>query len=328
MRVFPWLIAATLCTHLPAHSYNTGSVAFTHDNDGIAGSDRNYSSGLFLEFNSASTQSLATNGPTWLQYPASWLLSDGINQGWSMRLSQQIWTPTDIELVEPRPDERPYAGTLMFHTQLYQHTSTKSEKYRFMLGYIGPASFAEDGQRWLHSIIGSDDPNGWDYQIDNQALFQLSYERQQALVQQAYLNGMELELSSMGRADLGNFRSEVGAAGSIRLGTGLKQTLGSVTTSQGRYIDNGLLARSRRGYFGFLTLEARYRFNDITLSGDRPEPVYPVSLEHTQFSMLTGFVYYRPQWGASLTLNTTSREYKEDRNSLHTHGSFNVFWRL
>ncbi len=328
MKFTPWGIAALLAIHMPVQAYNMGSITFSHDNDGIVGTDRNYSSGLFLELHSAISPSLATNAPPLIQIPAELLLQDGTKQGWSMRLSQQIWTPSDIEIVEPQPNERPYAGTMMFDTQVYQYTAMHADKFQGLIGIIGPASLAKDGQRWLHSIIGSDDPNGWEYQIDNTFLFQFGYERHQALLRNEFLNGLDIEFGAIGRANAGNYRSEAAVGGMLRFGSSLSQTYGAVGTMPGRYVETGFLATSPAGSFMYMGLEARYRFNDITITGDRPDPSYSINIEHRQISSVVGFVYYQPRWGASLSLHTSTKEFEEDRHSLNNNGSLSVFWRL
>ncbi|WP_413112850.1 lipid A deacylase LpxR family protein [Thaumasiovibrio sp. DFM-14] len=322
------LLAVALLFSTTVSASNMGSIAFIHDNDGIAGTDRHYSAGMFFEFYSASSRYLAIDAPPLIQYPAKWLLNEGYQQGWSFRLSQSIWTPSDIELEQPQPNERPYAGTLLLGGQIYQYTNNFSEKFQLEAGVVGPAALTKYGQRWLHDLIGSDSPNGWDYQVNNRGLFQLGYERQHALQTHSYLNGLDSEFSLQGRAQMGNFRSEIASGGVWRLGSPLGQSFGAVSFVPGRHVESGLFATSRQGWFIYSGIEMRYRLYDVTLSSDRPEPIYPVTLQRPQASMITGATYYQPRWGASLSFITTTKTFSEDRHTFSHYGSLNMFWRV
>ncbi|GAM62259.1 hypothetical protein JCM19232_5223 [Vibrio ishigakensis] len=60
---------------------------------------------------------------------------------------------------------------------LYSIASTEINSYSLMLGTTGPNSYAEEGQKFVHSIIKSDDPQGWDNQIENQVVLNFTYNR-------------------------------------------------------------------------------------------------------------------------------------------------------
>lgn len=91
------IIAAPMFT-FPVHA---ATVSLSIDNDGVIGTDREYTSGLFLR----------------------WSSDPGLI-GYSIEIGQQMWTPSDIELTEPLPNERAYAGFLYTQARLYQQTDT------------------------------------------------------------------------------------------------------------------------------------------------------------------------------------------------------------
>ncbi|PSW05492.1 lipid A deacylase LpxR family protein [Photobacterium lipolyticum] len=310
-------------------AYNSGSLSFAIDNDGIVTTDQNYTNGLFLEFNSAASNMIESDAPSPIRQIARLLpLDSAISQGWNLQIGQQIWTPEDIEATEPVPDEHPYAGLLFFATGIYQYSPARVDKYSFMLGTVGPNALAEEGQRFIHAIIGSDEPMGWDFQIRNQVVFNIGYQghhllnREQAGLMEQY------DVSGVGRINIGNYQSEAALGAVGRWGSNLIANFGSVGFTPGKFFDVSVLSTSASGYHLFTGIEGRYRFNDITVEGDRPDEVPDTHIEHLQATAVAGFVYYQPKWGLSLSLATGTREFKEDKHSTHSNGSFEIFWRL
>jgi len=310
-------------------AYNSGSISFSIDNDGIVATDQNYSNGIFLEFNSAASNMLELAAPSPVRQIAGLLpLNSAASQGWNFRIGQQMWTPEDIEATEPVPDEHPYAGLLFVETGIYQYSPARVDKYSFMFGTVGPNALAEEGQKFIHYIIGSDEPKGWQYQVENQVVFNLGYQGHRLLSRsQAWLMD-QYDVSGVGRINVGNYQSEAALGTVGRWGTHLDSNFGSVGFTPGKFFDVSVLSTSASGYYLFTGIEGRYRFNDITVEGDRPDEVPDNHVEHLQATAVAGFVYYQPKWGLSLSLATGTREFKEDRHSTHSNGSFEIFWRL
>ncbi|MGF1686759.1 lipid A deacylase LpxR family protein [Photobacterium japonica] len=313
----------------PVSAFSASSVSFSMDNDGIVGTDQNYTNGVFLEFNASPTSSLSAHAPTPIRQVATLFpLNDDAQQGWSVRLGQQMWTPEDIETTEPVANDRPYAGILFLESGIYQYASTYADKFDVMLGVIGPNAFAEQSQKFIHEIIGSDDPMGWDHQIEHDILLNLGYQGHRLLTRQPAWGMESYELSAVGRVNAGNYQSEAAIGGVLRWGNHLTDNFGTTGFNPGKWVDVGMLSSSASGYFFFAGIEGRYRFNDITIEGDRPDNVPDTHIEHWQATAVLGGVYYQPRWGASLSFATNSPEFKEDERSSTSMGSLEVFWRF
>ncbi|KLV05392.1 hypothetical protein ABT56_11795 [Photobacterium aquae] len=310
-------------------AFNAGSFAFSIDNDGIVGTDQNYTNGVFFEYNSASTLSLENDAPIPFAYIANWLpLDENRSKNWNLRLGQQMWTPEDIEANSPPDGERPYAGLLFLEGGIRQFSPLSVDKYNLMIGTVGPNAFAEDTQKFIHSIIGSDDPMGWDTQIDNQLVFNLGYEGHRLLTRDKAWAMDEYDLSGIARINAGNYQSELAVGGVIRWGTQLANNFGTTGFTPGKYVDSSVLANSPSGYFVFTGIEGRYRFNDITIDGDRPTTAPETHVENWQATAIIGAVYYQPSWGVSLSLASSTPEFEEDKHSISTTGSLELFWRF
>ncbi|MBY6186547.1 lipid A deacylase LpxR family protein [Marinobacter hydrocarbonoclasticus] len=312
---------------MPAQSYSAPSWSLTIDNDGAVGSDRDYSSGLFLGYHSAHWS--ASQAPDWVVTLSDWLPgTDRQSIATSFRLGQMIWTPEHIEEPLPRPGERPYAGLLFLEGGLARYAEDRADRYQIVTGTVGPNALAEEGQRFIHFLIGSDEPMGWDSQIENQLILNLDYRGDRRLAQSPGDWGRTPEISTSGRMRLGNFQSEAAIGTLFRWGENLGGSFASAGFQPGQLVDAGALGGSAQGQFLYTGVEARYRFYDITIEGDRPDDVPDTTREALQGSVVLGYVYYQPRWGVSVTFEAHSRAYKEADHNVDGYGSVTLFWRL
>lgn len=311
----------------PTLAYDASTLSLGIDNDGAVGSDRDYSSGLFLGYHSPHYS--VAQAPRWAATLAGVLPgSDRQSLATSLRLGQQIWTPEHIEEPLPRPGERPYAGLLFLEGGLSRYAEDRADRYLLSVGTVGPNALAEQGQRFIHFLIGSDEPMGWDSQIENQLVANLDYRGDRRLAQSPGRWGRTPEISAVGRARVGNAQSEVAAGALFRWGEDLGSSFASAGFEPGRLVDPGALAGSPMGQFLFSGIEVRYRFNDITIEGSRPPDVPKTTVEPVQASLMLGYAYYRPRWGASLTFEAHSRAYQEADHAVDGYGAVSLFWRF
>lgn len=308
---------------LPSLPALAGSVSLTIENDSVLGEDSYYTSGVFLGWNSDSYNDLVADAPTFVALPAQWLpLKQDTNKGYSFEVGQMMWTPTDITFTTPQPNERPYAGLIYIDGSIYQQSASQADKWSAMLGVVGPASKTEEGQSFVHEHIGSDDPKGWDYQVENHAVGQLGMESHRLLMRSG-----NHELSYSARADLGNFRSDVGVGAIYRWGIDLENTFGGISFEPGKHVDRRMMSNSKHGMFLFAAAEGRYRFNDITIDGDKPAENDDVSVEHIQGTAAIGLAYYQPSWGVDFSIALHSRDHKEAPHDTYSYGSLTAYYR-
>lgn len=294
-----FLGAALLAVPMLSVSAHAATVSFSLDNDGALGTDRDYTSGLFLR----------------------WSSDPGVI-GYSLEVGSQMWTPSDIEQTTPQPNERPYAGLVYGMGRVYHQTDYQAFKGSLMLGTIGPDSYAEDAQSIVHEIVGSPDPKGWDYQIDNEFVYQAGLEAHQLLMRSPIG-----EFSVFGRGQGGNFQSEVAVGGTYRIGFDLENTFGSTSVLPGNAVDVGLLSHSDSGMFFFATIEARYRFDDITIEGDKPAENDDIHVQHGQAAISSGVSWYSQHWGAVASVTAQSKQFEESGRDHSAYANFTLFYR-
>ena len=146
---------------------------------------------------------------------------------------QNMYTPVDITVADIQFDDRPYAGWLYagvkkMSTNLDKNRRLISELY---IGIIGPYSFAEETQTFVHKITDSEPPQGWHNQIDSDIgiLYTNRYEFQLAAYPRApkrFYEGRDsidvrkdfFEAIPFGEAQVGTIYNNIGAGFTFRLG--------------------------------------------------------------------------------------------------------------
>jgi lipid A 3-O-deacylase len=102
----------------------------------------------------------------------------------SFMITQQVYTPADLQDTAIRYFDYPYAG-LLFLTYRVQHrpvSSKTSWAFSSSLGYSGRRSGARQTQQFLHRAIGDEIPLGWDHIVNNGFFAQFEFLLAQPLV--------------------------------------------------------------------------------------------------------------------------------------------------
>ncbi|WP_077599697.1 MULTISPECIES: lipid A deacylase LpxR family protein [Salinivibrio] len=314
--LFPTLLLA------PSAALAAG-FGLTIENDSPLGVDNQYTSGVYAHWHADWSDDLRAKSVKPIRWFAEQLpLNESARQGWSVDIGQMMWTPNDITYTTPQPEERPYAGLIFIEPGLYQQTPERVDKWSLMLGMVGPASQTEEGQSYVHDLIDSPDPKGWNYQVENTPVAQLAYERHQLLRRSEHQ-----EWGVTGRADIGNFRSELSAGLSYRVGLDLANTYGGISFEPGRHLDSRLFEASEKGAFLYTAIQGRYRANDITINGDKPPENADIDMTHWQASAAAGVAFYQPRWGTDISVVLHTKDYEQAIDNTYSYASWTVHYR-
>ena len=247
-------------TPLPPEPF-LGSIAFYFDNDFITGNDNKYTGGLGFAWTSAATETYEEKG---LQRKIANAFSflptvngEGYRNYVQFRLGTEMYTPTEISLPEAPPGDHPYAGVVYVDSSLFSMSRVAIHQLTLRLGLVGPATGAEDIQRWLHEIIGSPIPQGWDTQLKNEPIVNLFYQYNHRLLRRPPPSGFGFDFSWNGGAGLGNYYigANVGLMG--RVGYRLPDNYGVTPLLGGAEALVGIAPpRKRFQVYGFLSSQA------------------------------------------------------------------------
>ena len=169
------IVLGSTCTRL-AHAGETdaGTFGFVLENDVFYETDRHYTNGVRFSWVSPDdgVPEWVRNGS--LQFP---FFPAGGEVRASFAFGQSMYTPPDITLENPPPDERLYAGWLYGSVGLVAENGRQLDQLELTLGVVGPASLADKTQKIVHEITESDNPLGWDTQLSNEPGVILTYQR-------------------------------------------------------------------------------------------------------------------------------------------------------
>jgi hypothetical protein len=186
------------------------AVSIRWENDTFGGTDRFYTDGIAL--------AVSHTGPSWLDPLANWLPWGEGRRTVLYDVAQGMFTPDDKELRPPDPEDRPYAGILAFGLTLHVEKDHSYHGLKFVTGVVGPWSLAEETQDAVHGCIGSDESKGWDYQLENEPIFNLAYEYRHKVHLAGRREKWSLHAFPLAGGWLGNMLVQGQAGGILRFG--------------------------------------------------------------------------------------------------------------
>lgn len=177
-------------------------LTLTIENDSIgSGADRNYTSGVRLSW--LDTDILP---PAVARALDPYLPVFSVNDTTSVHysLGQNLYAPRNLHLQNPDPRDRPYAAFLYGSMGLTSITDNRMDNLELVAGIIGPPALGEGTQKFVHSITNSDDPQGWDHQLETEPGLMASWQRLWPEAYTAQVKGLHFRTSPYVGATLGN----------------------------------------------------------------------------------------------------------------------------
>ncbi len=192
---------------------------------GLAHSDRWYTSGV------KAIGKINRSDPPWW-YSASWEKIAGKDNNqycmeYGFTLGQMMFTPMNIRVGDPQPNDRFWGGWLYVGTLLQSRPKLRAdakrgdvETFELDIGVVGPASLAQQSQKGVHALIGAPTPEGWHNQIKNELGVQVTYTRNFTF-KEAHNNLLGFDLAAHYGFAAGTLFDYVNAGATIRIGNNL-----------------------------------------------------------------------------------------------------------
>ncbi len=316
------MIKRALILSIAALSIASGQERFTfyYENDGtfvkpLYRTDRHYTDGAKFEFTHQPDVNFLKEYSKWDRF----CLNDGqVNTALGYFLGQNIYTPDHTENPAERSDcDMKYAGWLYGGIFAQRQSDNRMEHLELNLGMIGPAASGESAQKFIHDIIHTDAPEGWESQLDNEFHADLTLLRRQRIPELAKRTEcLDTHLEYGGTLGTLHRNAQLGIV--FRYGMNIPNDFGPTR-----------LAAPASGCSGFPdTFESFYIFARFSgrvvefnrfLSGLTPEPVVG--------EMHFGFAYRRKSFEISYsqTFMTKEFEHQEDSDSF---GAINLLWHF
>ncbi|NNL84627.1 MAG: lipid A deacylase LpxR family protein [Myxococcales bacterium] len=201
-----------------------GTLSLQFENDALAGgTDRNYTSGARIAY---------LTGPdrVWgiVEGTAGLLLGaaeeDVVRFGFA--LGQSIFTPDDIRETRPLPDQHPYAGWLYADFSILVERKYTLDTLSLQVGVVGPDSGAEWVQTNVHEWIHSDEPRGWDNQLQHEPGVVLTFDRKWRALAEWDALSIGIDLTPNAGFSVGNVLTQATAGLTLRIGNDLADDYG------------------------------------------------------------------------------------------------------
>lgn len=246
-----------------------GTWTFVLENDAFAGTDRHYTNGIHLSWLSASDDvpGAARVAASWLPF----LLDPEGKRRIGYNFGQSMFTPSDIEIREAQPDDRPWAGYLYGGIALLSETPRTLETLELDIGVVGPASFAEQAQKTWHELIGVSHPEGWNNQLKNEPTVALIYERKwREEIWQFAVPGSDfgIDVTPHVGAALGNVFTYASTGLGVRIGEDLPADFGPPRIRPSMPGSGFFELDDRFGWYFFASAEGRAVARNIFLDGN------------------------------------------------------------
>lgn len=201
------------------------SVVF--ENDVFANTDRHYTNGVRIARLSPLGEDVDMLKNALAAFPLLSRSAD-IRTEWS--IGQSMFTPRRIVDAIPNPSDRPYAGWLYAAFGLIAEDGNTLDQLQTSIGVVGPWSFAEETQKAVHRLTGSDQPQGWYAQLRNEPVAQMTYQRSWRRVpgDRGVLDvrGYRIDLTTHSGGSAGNAFIYGNAGATVRFGKDLPEDYG------------------------------------------------------------------------------------------------------
>lgn len=243
----------------------------------------------------------------------------------SYTFGQSMLTPSDILIEVPGNDELPYSALLFVNSTHITVNEAYADKISTTLGFVGPWALGEESQKFVHGITGSDEPQGWNTQIGNEIVFQLTRGR---AWRSWTSSSQKMDLINSTELSLGTISSSVSVSSIFRYGSGLKETF--VTPLLGSSRASNPIATTDSWYI-YAGLNAGYIFNQIFTDGNTFKDSRSIESQRESIGFTLGITKAWKNFSFSFAINDSNLISDEDNDKLEDltrFGSLTLAFRI
>ena len=144
------------------------------ENDSLGGTDRYYTNGIKIGggIPAGRVSGLFTRPPNALLDA----ISDGASNHFGLFIGQNLYTPRDVTIAAPQPNDRPWAAWLYVGAVAQSVKDDRLHTVEFDLGFVGPPALGKPVQTFWHDyIVDAPEPQGWGNQLRGEPGLLLTY---------------------------------------------------------------------------------------------------------------------------------------------------------
>lgn len=297
---------------LASDQTGAGTLSLVIENDLFSNKDGSYTNGVRVSRLAAPGQA-----PEWALRAARrfpFFPEDGtVRAGYA--IGQNMYTSQDIEIPNPPLDDRPYAGWLYGSIGMIAEAGLRLDQLELTLGVVGPASLAEQTQTFVHRVVGSREPRGWDTQLKNEPGVVLIYKRSWRSFVERRVLGNAWDMTSHAGGAIGNVFTHANAGLTMRLGQRLPRDYGPPRIQPSLPGSSFFLPQDGFGWYLFAGVEGRAVARNIFLDGNTFRSSRSVEKEPLVGDLQFGLALTWSDVRLAYTHVLRTREFKDQRNS-------------
>lgn len=322
-----WALALALVLCSTTLVANDKWSSLTIDNDLFVGNDSGYSNGFFYSSYEVNGGAGSIPKPGPMLKSLEWSLPDGRPTGAvnAYTVGQVMNTPQDITLESPGSNQLPYSALLFVNNTFVYIAPDIADQIGFAFGVVGPLALGEPAQKFVHRITGSDEPKGWDTQLDNELVFQLSRGRIWRNWSSASDNADFLTRAVL---SLGTIDSTLQSGVMVRVGHDLKSSYASSLLSSSRTSNPLAIGNSWYVYAG---VNFGYVFNQIFADGNTFRNSSSIDYDNERLGLTLGAAYSRKNFSVTFAVNDSNIIQSGDQagslEDLTRYGTLTFAWR-
>jgi len=298
------------------------TLSFTLENDLFGGTDQYYTNGVRIGWTSGQDQV-----PDRLKQVAAPLMGGYGATRWHLGLGQNLYTPDDLTRDPPDPEDRPYAAWLYGSIGLVNDTGEALTSAMLFLGTTGEPALGEPTQDFVHDVIGSTDPQGWDSQLGAEPTVMLLYERKWTSRALGDYRGFAFDAQPHVTGALGNVFTYAGAGLTLRAGADLPRDYGPPRIQPQTPGSDFFVPVDDFGWYLFAGVEGRAVAHNMFLDGNTFEDSPSVDRNVLVGDVSVGAVMTLGDTRISYTQVFRSAEF-EGQDGMSTFGAVGLSWRF
>ncbi|HTF94806.1 MAG TPA: lipid A deacylase LpxR family protein [Cellvibrio sp.] len=293
------------------------------ENDLVDGKDGGgYTNGIYFSLGQRNDPGEEVTKSPLLTLPLAWMVDDDPTYAYKLHsLGQAMVTPEDITKEIPDPSDAPYAGLLYLRSTYVVVKNDFSDHVATLVGIVGPSSRAEEVQTFVHKLVGSKKPRGWEYQLEDKFVWQL-----QRTAVWRFSTSDSSPFDAVLLADLagGNLESRAGAGLFLRAGSGLARNYSTMGFLSSR-ISSPVAVSD--GWYIYLGGTANYVHNQILVDGNPFEETASEGLEHYQYSLMGGISYAWERVSVCFSFQSDT-DPSQSRTARKNFGAITLAWQI
>ncbi|OGP96170.1 MAG: hypothetical protein A2157_20225 [Deltaproteobacteria bacterium RBG_16_47_11] len=319
---------------------SSGTLSLYFENDSLARTDRDYTSGMKLSWTSRWIPVRETESDdqdkkgcvssTLDMFP--FFNKPGDRRALSISIGQSIYTPEDLKRRDLILDDRPYAGYTYLGLAVHRTAPKIMDTIELDIGIVGPHSYAEDVQERFHKWIDSPETKGWENQLKDEFALELIYERKWRFAASKLGRGFGYDVIPHLGGSVGNVYIYANTGAELRFGWNPPGDFGTCSIRPGCESNTATDMEDGRGRpFGihaFLSIDGRAVLRDIFLDGNTWKDSHSVDKRYFVADIGAGIGISAKQFKLTYGVIYRTKEFNSQSSNGHLFGSLLITFFL